>query len=106
MSERETKEITTPGGHKVVIKTYLTAREANALKQVIWSQLNLNIEDGKIVATRMAAGGCDLATLAAILRHSSIRLVMRYIHPTAVHQKEAMRRYSETRQENQDRRLN
>jgi len=28
MSERPTKEFTTPGGLKVVIKTYLTAREA------------------------------------------------------------------------------
>jgi hypothetical protein len=28
MSERETKEFTTPGGHKLVLKTYLTAREA------------------------------------------------------------------------------
>jgi hypothetical protein len=27
MSERETKEFTTPQGHKLVLKTYLTARE-------------------------------------------------------------------------------
>ncbi len=27
MNDRETKEFTSPGGHKVVLKTYLTARE-------------------------------------------------------------------------------
>ena len=34
-------------------------------------------------ATRLAQAGIDLATLAAILGHSSIRLVQRYVHPTA-----------------------
>jgi integrase len=47
-------------------------------------------------ATRMAQSGCDLATLAAILGHSSLRLVMRYVHPTAEHQRAAMERYSKT----------
>ena len=27
MSQRETKQFETPGGHKVILKTYLTARE-------------------------------------------------------------------------------
>jgi hypothetical protein len=31
MSERETKEITTPQGHKAVVKTYLTGREVDAI---------------------------------------------------------------------------
>lgn len=44
-------------------------------------------------ATRMAQAGCDLATLAAILGHSSLRIVARYIHPTAQHQARAMRAY-------------
>lgn len=44
-------------------------------------------------ATRMAQAGCDLATLAAILGHASLRLVARYVHPTAEHQAAAMRRY-------------
>lgn len=44
-------------------------------------------------ATRMAQAGVDLATLAAILGHNSIRIVQRYVHPTAAHKKEAMKRY-------------
>jgi integrase len=44
-------------------------------------------------ATRMAASGCPLPTLAAILGHSGLRMVMRYVHPTADDKKAAMRRY-------------
>ena len=44
-------------------------------------------------ATRMAQAGVDLATLAAILGHSSIRIVERYVHITAEHRRQAMRRY-------------
>src|SRR5437879_9095589 len=44
-------------------------------------------------ATRMAQAGTDLATLAAILGHSSLRSVQRYVHPTAEHQRAAMARY-------------
>jgi hypothetical protein len=42
--------------------------------------------------TRMAEIGVDLATLAAILGHSSIRIGQRYVHPTAEHQRSAMAR--------------
>ena len=44
-------------------------------------------------ATRMAEEGIDLATLAKILGHSSIRIVERYVHPTDEHKKTAMVRY-------------
>ena len=44
-------------------------------------------------ATRMVEAGCDLPTLAGILGHSSLRMVMRYVHPTAQHRKEAMKKY-------------
>jgi integrase len=46
-------------------------------------------------ATRLAQAGIDLATLAAILGHSSIRLVQRYVHPTADHKRSAMLQYDE-----------
>lgn len=49
-------------------------------------------------ATRMAQAGCDLATLAAILGHSSLRIVPRYVHPTAEHQAAAMRRFDSSLQ--------
>jgi integrase len=44
-------------------------------------------------ATRMAQEGIDLATLAKILGHNSIRIVERYVHPTDEHKKSAMIRY-------------
>jgi site-specific recombinase XerD len=46
-------------------------------------------------ATRLAQAGIDLATLAALLGHSSIRLVQRYVHPTAEHRRSAMLHYDE-----------
>jgi len=46
-------------------------------------------------ATMMAQAGVDLATLAAILGHNSIRIVHRYVHPTAEHKRAAMLRYDE-----------
>jgi integrase len=46
-------------------------------------------------ATRLAQAGIDLATLAAIIGHSSIRIVQRYVHPTADHKRNAMERYEQ-----------
>jgi integrase len=44
-------------------------------------------------ATRLAQAGVDAFTIAAILGHSSTRVLNRYIHPTQAHQDAAMTRY-------------
>lgn len=41
-------------------------------------------------ATRAAESGIDLVTLASMLGHSRIQMVLRYAHPTQSHQKTAM----------------
>jgi integrase len=41
-------------------------------------------------ATRAAMSGIDLVTLAAMLGHSRIQMVLRYAHPTQAHQTQAM----------------
>ena len=41
-------------------------------------------------ATRAAEAGIDLVTLAAMMGHSRIQIVMRYAHPTQGHQSSAM----------------
>ncbi len=43
-------------------------------------------------ATRVAMAGVDLVTLAAMLGHSRIQMVLRYAHPTEEHQFQAMRK--------------
>ena len=50
-------------------------------------------------ATRLAEAGVDLATLAAILGHSGLRVVQRYIHVTEEHQRAEMLRYDAMLQE-------
>jgi integrase len=46
-------------------------------------------------ATRAAMSGIDLVTLAAMLGHSRIQMVLRYAHPSQQHQADAMRRLEE-----------
>jgi integrase len=43
-------------------------------------------------ATRAAMSGIDLVSLAAMLGHARIQMVLRYAHPTEQHQAEAMKR--------------
>jgi integrase len=44
-------------------------------------------------ATRMIDAGANLPTLAAILGHSNLRTISRYVHPSAESQREAMEKY-------------
>lgn len=46
-------------------------------------------------ATRMVEAGCSLPSLAAILGHSGLRMVMRYVHPQQEHKDAAMVRFEE-----------
>src|SRR5271166_489550 len=43
-------------------------------------------------ATRAAESGTDLVTLAALLGHSKIQMVLRYAHPTQEHQARSVER--------------
>jgi integrase len=43
-------------------------------------------------ATRAAVSGIDLVTLAALLGHSKIQMVLRYAHPTQEHQARSVER--------------
>src|SRR3977135_3458364 len=47
MAERETKTIQTPGGHTIVLRTYLTGREANELKAVMYGAFKMNMDDAQ-----------------------------------------------------------
>lgn len=44
-------------------------------------------------ATRTAQSGFDLSSLASMLGHSSLRMVQKYVHPTAEHQRTLMQKY-------------
>lgn len=46
-TNRETKELTSTGGHKVVIKTYLTGRESNEAKAVLFAGITTTAEAGE-----------------------------------------------------------
>jgi integrase len=51
-------------------------------------------------ATRAAMAGIDLVTLAAMLGHSRIQMVLRYAHPTEEHQFAAMKKLEALRMQN------
>ena len=44
-------------------------------------------------ATRTAESGFDLSSLASMPGHSSLRMVQKYVHPTAEHQRALMQKY-------------
>lgn len=45
MTDRETKEFITPDNHKVVLRTYLTGKEARALNEIMYNTLKVNPSD-------------------------------------------------------------
>jgi len=45
--ERETRTITTPKGHEAVLKTYLTARERNVLRNVYLEEVKIDTKNGE-----------------------------------------------------------
>lgn len=49
-------------------------------------------------ATRAAEAGIDLVTLAALMGHSRVQMLMRYAHPTEQHQFEAIKRMETARE--------
>lgn len=52
--ERETKEFTTPGGHKLVLKTYLTAREVNNVLTELFKSQEVTADDVKSGTQRVS----------------------------------------------------
>lgn len=42
--ERTTKTIDTPGGHKVVVKDYLTGREVNQVRKALFGNILADVE--------------------------------------------------------------
>jgi len=56
--ERETKTITTPGGRTIVLRSYLTGREENELKSLLYADLKMSATDvqaGKVSVTDIPA---------------------------------------------------
>jgi len=48
MADRETKLFITPNSHQVLLHTYLTGREASALKSILLSSLKMTMSDMQV----------------------------------------------------------
>lgn len=70
-------------GDKPVIKLNRAHNGAVARSKVAWFRL---YDLRHTFATRATEAGIDLVTLAALLGHSRVQMVMRYAHPTEEHQ--------------------
>jgi hypothetical protein len=62
MAERETKEFTTPAGHKIILNAYLTGREAAAIKAVMLASLKMTMSD--LESKKVDMGGLSGDVLA------------------------------------------
>jgi hypothetical protein len=58
---RETREFNTPGGHKVVLFSYLTGREVADIKSIMLSSLKMSMSD--IENKKVDMGGISGAVL-------------------------------------------
>jgi hypothetical protein len=54
MSDRPAKEITTPGGHVVAIKEYLTAREVNGVLSEIFKSQEISTDEANSGKSRIS----------------------------------------------------
>lgn len=54
--ERETNTITTPAGKELIIKTYLTARERNELRDIFAAQMKMDVSNGKVLGSNEISG--------------------------------------------------
>jgi len=64
--ERETKKLTTPSGKEIVIKTYLTARERNAIADSILRKIKINPE--KLQMQKLSGQMPEMETDASVIR--------------------------------------
>jgi hypothetical protein len=62
MADRETKLFITPNSHQVLLHTYLTGREASALKSILLSSLKMTMSD--MESKKVDMGGISGETLA------------------------------------------
>ncbi len=56
MDERKTREFTTPGGHTVVVKEYLTAREVNSVLTDLFKAQEVTPDAGSTPKISLALG--------------------------------------------------
>lgn len=64
MSDRATKEITTPGGHKAVLKTYVTGAEKREIDNVFINASKVHVEANNPSATVGENNMADLVNKA------------------------------------------
>ena len=54
MSERATQPFITSGAHTIVLKSYLTGREANQLKALMYGAVKMSMEDAQSGKTKIS----------------------------------------------------